>query len=262
VGGDHGARRRLPGPDRLDPRRRFEGGASGYARHRPGYPGPLVDWLIGEASVTADSLVADVGCGTGILTRMLAARGLRVVGIDPSADMLTQARAAGGGAEYRTGEAAATGLPDGSVDLVAVAQAFHWFDLDAALAEFNRILRPGGRVAAIWNIRGEGPFMADYDALLRRFSSQYEVLDSWEATLAALKRHPRVVHPREHRETHAQRFDRDALHGRAWSSSYVRHGVADNAGFDGALRTLFDRYARDGAVDFPYRAVALVFGVS
>jgi SAM-dependent methyltransferase len=252
----------LPGPDFLDPRRRFEDGADGYARYRPGYPGALVDWVVAEATVGAGDPVADVGCGTGILTRMLCVCGLRVVGIDPSAHMLAQARVAGGPAEYRTGEAAATGLPDDSVALVTVAQAFHWFDLDAALAEFHRILRPGGSVAAIWNIRGDGPFMSEYDALLRRSSSQYAVLDSWEATLAALKRHPRVVHPREHRETHAQRFDRDALHGRAWSSSYVRRGVADATGFDAALRTLFDRYARDGAVDFPYQAVALVFGVS
>jgi len=221
-----------------------------------------VDWVTAEAAVGAGDPVADVGCGTGILTRMLAARGLRVVGIDPSADMLAQARAAGEGVEYRRGEAAVTGLPDGSVTLVTVAQAFHWFDLDTALAEFHRVLRTGGHVAAIWNIRGEGPFMAEYDALLRRFSSQYEVLDSWEATLRALARHPRVVAPREHRETHAQRFDGAALRGRAWSSSYVRHGVADPAGFDEALAALFDAHARDGEIDFPYRAVALVFGTS
>jgi ubiquinone/menaquinone biosynthesis C-methylase UbiE len=252
----------LPDPDRLDPRRRFEGGACGYARHRPGYPEPLVDWVIDEAAVGAGDPAADVGCGTGILTRMLDARGLRVVGIDPGADMLAQARAAGEGAEYRTGEAAATGLPDHSVALVTVAQAFHWFDLDAALAEFHRVLRPGGHVAAIWNIRGESPFMGGYDALLRRFSSQYAVLDSWEATRTALTRHPRAVEPRESREAHAQRFDFEAFRGRAWSSSYVRHGVADAAAFDAALRTLFDHYARDAAVDFPYQAVALVFGVS
>jgi len=259
---DRSAGRRLPDPDRLDPRRRFEGGACGYARYRPGYPDSLVDWVIGEAGTGAGDPVADVGCGTGILTRMLGARGLHVVGIDPSADMLAQARAAGEGAEYRRGEAADTGLPDGSVALVTVAQAFHWFDLEAALAEFHRVLRPGGHVAAIWNIRGEGPFMAGYDALLRRFSTQYAVLDSWEATLASLKHHPRVSRPRERRVTHAQRFDREALHGRAWSSSYVRHGVADPAAFDAALLTLFDAHARGGAIDFPYRAVALVFAFS
>lgn len=252
----------MPGPDSLDPRRRFEGAADGYARHRPGYPEPLVDWVLAEAALGAEETVADVGCGTGIFTRRLADRGLRVVGIDPSEDMLAQARAGGGGAEYRRGEAAATTLPDGAAGLVTVAQAFHWFDTGAALAEFHRILRPGGHVAAIWNIRGDGPFMADYDALLRRFSSQYQILDSWDATLQNLKQHPRVVAPRERREAHAQRFDFEGLHGRAWSSSYVIHGVGDATGFDAGLRTLFGAHARDGTVEFPYRTVALVFRIA
>lgn len=252
----------MPERDSLDPRRRFEGAAGGYARHRPGYPEPLVDWVVAESALETGEGVADVGCGTGILTRLLAGRGLRVVGVDPSEDMLAQARAGGDGAVYRRGEAAATGLDAGSVGLVTVAQAFHWFDLDLALAEFHRVLRPGGHVAALWNIRGEGAFMAGYDALLRRLSSQYQVLDSWEATLARLKRHPRVVAPRERRERHAQCFDFDALRGRAWSSSYVRHGVEDAAGFDAALRALFDAHARGGTVEFPYRTVALVFEVA
>lgn len=117
--------------------------------------------------------VADVGCGTGILTDLLADRGLDVVGIDPNEDMLAEARRAGGRAEYRGGEAAATGLGDASVALVTVAQAFHWFDTDAALGELHRVLRPGGHVAALWNLRASGPLMAEYDRLLRRFSREY-----------------------------------------------------------------------------------------
>ncbi len=242
-----------------DPRGRFSGAAGGYARYRPGYPSALVDWVIEEAGVEREHPVLDLGCGTGILTRMLAERGLEVVGIDPNEDMLAEARVAGGTMEYRRGDAESTGLQDHSVTLVTVAQAFHWFDLDAALAEIHRILRPGGRAAALWNLRGEGPFMAAYDALLRRFSSEYEVLDSWGTTLERLKRHARVAGPRERRETHAQSYDLEGLRGRAWSSSYVFRGVEDQEGFDDALRDLFAVHARDGVVLFPYRAVALVF---
>jgi len=252
----------LPGADLLDPRRRFESGADVYALYRPSYPGALVDWVVAEARLGPGELVADVGCGTGIFTRLLTERGLRVVGIDPSEDMLEKARAAGGGADYRRGEAARTGLGDGAAGLVTVAQAFHWFDLDEAFAEFHRVLREGGHVAAVWNIRGEGAFMSDYDAMLRRHSSQYQVLDSWEATLEALHRHPRFLAARERRDLHAQRFDFEALHGRAWSSSYVRHGVADGPAFDAELRAAFERHAKDGAVDFPYRTVALVFQIA
>jgi SAM-dependent methyltransferase len=235
--------------------------ASTYARYRPSYPASLVDWVLAEARVRPADRVADVGCGTGILTRVLADRGLEVVGIDPNEDMLAEARAGGGPAEYRRGEAASTGLADASVTLVTAAQAFHWFDADAALAEFHRILKAGGHVAAIWNIRGEGLFMADYQALLRRFSAEYSVIESWEETLARLRVHPRVEAPRELEAPNAQVFDLDGLRGRMWSSSYVRHGVADREGFDAAVRALFEAHARGGVVEFPYRTVALVFGV-
>jgi len=250
------------GDDALsDPRERFSGAAAGYARFRPGYPETLVDWAVAEAAIRAGGRVADVGCGTGILTRMLAHRGFDVVGLDPNEDMLAEARADGGGAEYLRGDAEATGLPGRSVGLVTVAQAFHWFDLDAALGEFHRILVPDGHVAAVWNIRGEGAFMSAYDGLLRRFSSEYQVLESWETTLEQLKRHPRVAAPREGWETHAQSFDLEGLRGRVWSSSYVRRGVEDREGFDTALRALFEAHARGSAVDFPYRTVALVFRI-
>jgi SAM-dependent methyltransferase len=244
----------------VDPRERFsESGTAGvYARSRPSYPDALVDWVVREAGVRRGDPAADVGCGTGIFTRLLAARGLDVVGIDPSQDMLEEARAAGG-ATYRGGEAAATGLADASVALVTVAQAFHWFDADAALAEFRRILRPDAHAAAIWNLRGENAFMAEYDALLRRFSREYSVLESWEQSLTRLRAHPRIVSPRDFEAPNAQHLDFAGLHGRAWSSSYVRHGVEDRAGFDAALRSLFEAHAREGVIEFPYRSVALVF---
>ena len=246
----------------LDPRERFAGAASGYARFRPSYPAALLDRVLAEAGVRAGHRVADVGCGTGILTRLLAERGLSVTGIDPNEDMLAEARAAGGRAEYRRGEAAATGLADTSAVLVTAAQSFHWFDADAALAEFRRILTPGGHVAVIWNLRAGGAFMAAYDALLRRFSSEYSVVESWEESLRRLRAHPAVEAPRDVEAPNVQLFDLEGLRGRVWSSSYVFRGVRDREGFDAALGTLFDAHARGGVVEFPYRAVALVFRVA
>ncbi len=189
-------------------------------------------------------------------------RGLDVVGIDPNEDMLAEARGAGGPARYRRGEAEATGLDDASVALVTVAQAFHWFDADRALAEFHRILEPDGRVAAIWNLRGESPFMAEYQDLLRRFSTEYAVLERWEESLVRLRAHPRVEAPHDFEAPNAQLFDFEGLRGRAWSSSYVFRAVADRGGFDSALRTLFDVHAHGGVLEFPYRTVALVFRVA
>ena len=242
-----------------DPRERFSGAAERYARFRPSYPDALVDRVVADAGLRPGAPVADVGCGTGLFTRLLAARGLDVVGIDPNEDMLAEARVGGGGARYARGEAAATGLADASVSLVAVAQAFHWIPVDAAIAEFARVLRPGGRVAAIWNLRDRGGFMDAYDALLRRYSREYGVLESWEETLDRLRAHPRADLGRDFEAENAQSFDLEGLLGRAWSSSYVFRGVSDREGFDAAVAHLFAAHARDGRIEFRYRAVAFAF---
>src|SRR5262249_3448715 len=110
----------------VDSRQRFSATADAYHRYRPDYPQALLDWLVAETGVASGARVADIGCGTGISSRFLAARGFRVVGVDANADMLARAVEAGGGPRYVVGEAVATGLPDRSVDLVTAAQSFHW----------------------------------------------------------------------------------------------------------------------------------------
>jgi SAM-dependent methyltransferase len=240
-----------------DPRERFSSAAGLYHRHRPSYPPEMVDWILATAAVTPPATVADIGCGTGISTRLFAERGLEVIGIDPNEEMLALARGAGG-ATYRRGEAIATGLPDRSVDLVTVGQAFHWFDLTGALAEMSRILRPGRCCAAFWNVRAmEGAFMGEYDSLLREFSREYAVIESHELTGRKIAETPGVLDPREAEFAIVQRLDRDGFFGRVYSSSYVIHGVADQEGFARALEALFARHRREGVVDMRYRTIAL-----
>ncbi len=238
-----------------DSRSRFTATAENYRLFRPDYPEALFDWL---KALGPGRRVADLGAGTGIATRQLARHGFDVVGVEPNDAMREAAEAAGG--RYVKGEAAATTLPDGAVDLVVAAQAFHWFPLAPTLAEIRRIVRPGGHAAAFWNLRDTtNPFVAGYSELLRRYSSEVGKVPRAEPTIAAIG----AAEPSAfvHSLRHAQRLDRAGVHGRAWSSSYVAHGVRDAAGFDAALDALFDAHAVEGIVAMAYRVEAVAWVV-
>ena len=129
----------------------FASVADAYERARPEYPDEAVRWLAGDGP--AD--VIDLGAGTGKLTRGLRALGHRVTAVEPLGEMLEYLRRALPDVQAVEGSAERIPLPDGSADVVACAQAFHWFDEQAALAEIARILRPGGRVALVWNTRDD-----------------------------------------------------------------------------------------------------------
>ena len=129
----------------------FAGVAGAYERARPGYPDDAVRWLVGTEPLD----VVDLGAGTGKLTRSLVALGHRVRAVEPLPEMSAFLRASLPGVTVLEGGAEAIPLPDASADAVAVAQAFHWFDHEPALREIARVLRPGGRLALVWNTRDE-----------------------------------------------------------------------------------------------------------
>jgi SAM-dependent methyltransferase len=120
--------------------------AADYAKHRQGYPEEFFRRLEALQAYRAGTRVLDVGTGTGLLARALAERGCVVTGVDPSAALLEQARAAGGGVTYVQATAEATALPDAAFDLVAASTCWHWFDREAAAREAMRLLAPGGRL--------------------------------------------------------------------------------------------------------------------
>ncbi|MDM7856599.1 class I SAM-dependent methyltransferase [Cellulomonas alba] len=143
----------------------FERGAAVYAATRPSYPDDAVAWCVPARA--RDAL--DLAAGTGKLTASLVARGLDVVAVEPSDAMRGELVAVLPGVDARTGTAEATGLPDASVDVVTVGQAWHWFDEAAAAAECARVLRPGGVLAVLWNLRDEAvDWMAAFSVLLHR----------------------------------------------------------------------------------------------
>jgi SAM-dependent methyltransferase len=129
----------------------FGAAADAYERGRPPYPLEALDWLLPGG----EPRVLDLGAGTGKLTRQLYDRGLDVVAVDPSEGMLGELRRVLPGVPAHLGAAESIPLPDASVDVVLVAQAWHWADPERALPEIARVLTPGGRLGLIWNVRDE-----------------------------------------------------------------------------------------------------------
>jgi SAM-dependent methyltransferase len=136
-------------------RRGFEQGSDVYERARPSYPDVALDLVADEADVTAGRLVLDLAAGTGKLTRQLDGRGVRCVAAEPSPSMREVFLEAVPGVPVMAATAESLPLAGGSMDAVVVAQAFHWFDPEPALAEIGRVLRPRGGLALLWNERDE-----------------------------------------------------------------------------------------------------------
>jgi SAM-dependent methyltransferase len=133
--------------------RGFQQGAAAYERGRPGYPREAVQWLWTELGLEPGRAVLDVAAGTGKLTRELVPSGAIVIAVEPVPAMRAVLERVAPGVRALDGTAEALPLDDGTVDAVVVAQAFHWFDGPAAVAEFHRVLRPNGRFGLIWNRR-------------------------------------------------------------------------------------------------------------
>jgi SAM-dependent methyltransferase len=248
----------------LDPTGRFTGRADEYARSRPGYPVEVVETLRREAGLTPQSVVADVGSGTGILSELFLRNGNVVYGVEPNADMRSAAmRLLGRYPQFRDndGTAEQTGLPDASVDLVAAGQAFHWFDPIAAREEFRRILRPPRMVALVWNDRRKdgSPFMRGYEQLLANYGTDFRKLRHETVSDGVLQRfffqgHQLRTFP------NFQDLDRENLRKRAISASYLpKPGEPGFEQMIAALDGLFLEHQSSGRVRLEYQTL-LFFG--
>ena len=237
---------------------RFSDRVDDYVRYRPDYPPALLEWLQRELGVGVDWQVADVGAGTGISSKMFLDTGYRVTAVEPNAPM--RAAAESWLRPYENfdaidGKADATGLPDASVDLVTVAQAFHWFDEEATRREFARILRPGGLAAIWWNSRRltGTRFLEGYEALLQAFGTDYTSVAERYADDARMRNWFSTGFRGSASFAHAQRLDFEALRGRLMSSSYApQAGHPWHEPMLQALRELFDNCAEHGTVSFDY----------
>jgi SAM-dependent methyltransferase len=231
-------------PKARGPYTAFAGVAGAYERGRPGYLEEAVRWMVGDDPVD----VVDLGAGTGKLTRALVALGHRVVAVEPLDEMRAELETAVPHARAVEGRAEAMPLADGSADVVTSAQAFHWFDHDDALPEIARVLRPGGRLALVWNSRDDrDPWMARLSAIIGNESIQESdvvpILDAsglfrWVETK---------------RFSFEQILDRDGLLDLVLSRSYLaKLPAVDREPVLDAVGTLFDETTLDGGVRLAY----------
>lgn len=209
----------------VDPTRRFTQKSDHYDRFRPGYPGELLILAEAECGLTRETVVADVGSGTGILSELLLTKAARVLGVEPNAEMRARAESRLAG-EPRfvsvNGRAEHTTIPDRSVDLVIAGQAFHWFEPNATKREFARILRPPGIVMLVWNEfhKNAGGAQAQFIQIMREFGEDYDKI--------ATRIRPEILdeffdggHYKSDLLQYRQRLDLEGLKGRLQSCSFI-----------------------------------------
>ena len=151
---------------------KFNGMGNAYSQFRPTYPQAFIDYLCEKAGISNKSIIADIGSGTGILTRQLLDVGAKVFAVEPNSDMSGIAEAdLSGFTNFKSirGSAENTTLPDSSLDFVTVAQAFHWFDRKRFKDECKRILKGSGKVVLVWNCRDEtSSLVCENDTVIRK----------------------------------------------------------------------------------------------
>jgi SAM-dependent methyltransferase len=244
----------------LDPTKRFSNRVENYLKFRPRYPTEIISLLEKECGLTPDSIIADVGSGTGFLSELFLRNGNQVFGVEPNAEM----RAAGERmlAEYPNfvsinATAEETTLPNLSVDFVTAGQAFHWFDREKTRREFQRILKPKGWVVVVWNTfpTGRSALVKAYDDVLLRYGTDYREVAK-EIEDSGIEKFFLPGGSERARFYFQQTFDWEGFKGRLLSASYAPN--ADSPEYDPMLldlRRVYDAHQKDGTVVFDYDTV-------
>lgn len=241
----------------VDPTKRFSNRVENYVKYRPGYPPEVIDLLKSECGLSRDSVVADIGSGTGLLSELFLKQSCKVFCVEPNAQM----RAAGEKllAKYPecvslNGAAEKTTLNDRSVDFIVCGQSFHWFDRVRAKEEFQRILKRDGWVVLVWNgFRVEkSALIRGYQQIVLKYGTDYQEVRR-EVTGLNLETFFSAGAVTCARFAYQQLFDFEGLRGRLLSASYAPE--ADHPSFSPMieeLRRLFDATQQDGKVRFDY----------
>lgn len=244
-----------------NPPQRFAGRVESYRRFRPRYPAEIANLLRRECGLRDESVVVDVAAGTGLLTEICLAAGLRIIAIEPNSEMRAvcaelersypKLRCAAGTAED-------TGLPAHSAELITVAQAMHWFNLERARSEFQRVLKSGGWCAVVYNNRrvGGDPFHDAYEELLLEFGTDYLSVQQQHVSDERLSKFFAPAEMKRAVFANSQALTLEGFEGRVFSSSYIpRPGHANYPRMQAELQRLFDRHQENGLVTIRYDCV-------
>ena len=235
----------------------YQRSAGGYERSRPSYPMAVLAELADELPLQAGRTVVDLGAGTGKFTRLLALTGAEVTAVEPVAQMRERLAELLPGVAVTAGTAEATGLADGCADAVVAAQSWHWFDSGRALSEVERLLRPGGALALVWNTYDTSvPWVRDFQDIYARCAPRDlpSPLDGgWRETFSG---RAGWAAPRERHWANPHTTTVDDLVERMMSSSHiVLLGAAEQ---ERVREQALDLLARQGAtaggqhVEMPY----------
>jgi SAM-dependent methyltransferase len=226
----------------MDPTTRFTSRAEDYAAHRPAYGADVIEFVL--EGLGPRPRVADLGAGTGISSRLLAAHGAQVLAVEPNAAMRERAQPMAG-VTFVDGTAESTTLLPSSVDAVTAFQAFHWFRVPEAIAEIRRIVRPDGQAALVLNERHESDaFTAAFGDIVRRYALEdterrrMESMDAFELLPGRL--------PERRQFLNSQVLDLAGLLGRTRSASYLPREGPQAATLEREVGELFARYATGG----------------
>jgi len=239
----------------LNPTGRFSNRVDNYVKYPPSYPDAIIAFFREQFGLLSAQQVADIGSGTGLFAELLLKHGYRVTGVEPNNDMrLAGDHYLAGYPLFRSvkGQAEQTHLDSHSIDLITVAQAFHWMDPVATKAEFHRILQPGGHIALIWNLRLKNtPFLAAYDQLKNDFATDYsttgrDIQPDLQAFFAPAPMQVTIF-------PYTQQLDLEALKGQLLSASYIPlPGHPRYEKMMNLLTTLFTTYQENGLITMAY----------
>lgn len=243
----------------MEPKKRFSSRVDNYSKFRPSYPEVIISFLESEKVLYKDSIIADIGSGTGILSELFLKNGNFVFGIEPNIDMRNRAEIILKG--YQNfhsidGSAECTNMEENSINIITVGQAFHWFDQVKARKEFKRILKPEGYVVIIWNNRKRfgSKFLEQYEDLLLTYGTDYKKISNiqidFEQFYGIGKNSEGFI--REVFDNY-QFLDYSGLKGRLLSTSYAPlddHPKYNNMITD--LEQIFNKNNQNGLIRFDY----------